>query len=790
MLVAFACGICLRLFHRYLISQHINFGALPGMLLAFFSIIRSLPPTGLTKPVAFCHAIFINVKSEIGSMVAKPSCADPVKCVQALEKEVTELKRCKEALENIASESSAQLGEKFFQAMVNQLAGILQADYAFIGHIYDQHHSRVKTIALCVDGKIADNIEYKLADTPCENVVAQKACAYPSHVADQFPQDAFLADMKVRGYVGVPLFDSRKQPLGLMAVLFRSPLDDAEFAKSILQIYAARSAAEIERMLTEKALKESEARYRILFNQMQEGFSLHEMVYDADGKAVDYRFLSVNPAFESLTGLSRESIVGRTVLEVLPNTESYWIETGGHVAQTGEACRIENFSGELNKHFEVVFFRPRKGQFACVFHDITDRIHTMAASKQSEEKFSKLFETSPIWMTLTTLDAGVFLEVNQAFLEVPGYRKEKGIGRKATGIGLWVDPAERQTVVRLLEKNKRIRDYPIQFRMKNGEIRDFLWSAEVLVFEGVLCMLNAILDITDRKKTEGELRRSGERFRAIADYTHDWENWIGPNGKLIWVNPAVERITGYSREEYLNLPDNLLHRLKAVFLEKDQEQVLTMLESGLRDKISGNDVPCRIRRRDGSIRWVSISYQPIYASDGSFLGLRSSIRDITDRKLMEEALSRREKELSEKSHNLAEVNQALKAMLDHREVEKRSVEESMRVNLRKLVFPYVEKMASRRLDDESRTYLNLIKSNLEELVAPLSRSLSSKYMDLTPAEIKVTDLLRQGKTSKEIASLLGVSTSSVSFHRYNIRKKFGLLNKRTNLSAYLKTLSN
>ena len=198
-------------------------------------------------------------------MVAKPFCADPVQRVEALEKEVTELKRCKEAFENFASESSAQLGEKFFQAMVKQLAGILQADYTFIGHIYDQHHSRVKTIALCVDGKIADNIEYELAGTPCENVVGQNACVYPSHVAHQFPQDKLLTDMKVQGYVGVPLFDSQKKPLGLMVVLFRSPLVDVELAKSILQIYAARTAAEIERLLTEKARKESEEKFSKLF---------------------------------------------------------------------------------------------------------------------------------------------------------------------------------------------------------------------------------------------------------------------------------------------------------------------------------------------------------------------------------------------------------------------------------------------------------------------------------------------------------------------------------------------
>jgi len=104
----------------------------------------------------------MSVKSEISFMVEYPSCADPLQRIEALEKEVTHLKRCKEALVNIASESSAQLGEKFFQSMVKQLAEILRADYTFIGHIYDQHHSRVKTIARCADGKIADNIEYEL----------------------------------------------------------------------------------------------------------------------------------------------------------------------------------------------------------------------------------------------------------------------------------------------------------------------------------------------------------------------------------------------------------------------------------------------------------------------------------------------------------------------------------------------------------------------------------------------------------------------------------------------------
>ncbi|EMS79789.1 PAS domain S-box protein [Desulfotignum phosphitoxidans] len=121
------------------------------------------------------------------------------------------------------------------------------------------------------------------------------------------------------------------------------------------------------------ARKKAEQEYKTLFREMLDGFALHEIICDDSKTPVDYRFLDINPAFERMTGLKAASVVGRTVMDVLPTTESYWIETYGAVALSGEPITFENYSAEIGKHFEVTAFCPAPGQFACIFQDITER---------------------------------------------------------------------------------------------------------------------------------------------------------------------------------------------------------------------------------------------------------------------------------------------------------------------------------------------------------------------------------------------------------------------------------
>ncbi len=124
-----------------------------------------------------------------------------------------------------------------------------------------------------------------------------------------------------------------------------------------------------------KALQESEEKYAMLFERMRDGFAVHEMIFNESGAPVDYRFLAVNHSFELMTGLNADELVGNTVRTVLPTIEPRWIELYGEVVRTGIPKHIEEFTTALNKHFEVLAFRPKAGQFACLIRDATQRKH-------------------------------------------------------------------------------------------------------------------------------------------------------------------------------------------------------------------------------------------------------------------------------------------------------------------------------------------------------------------------------------------------------------------------------
>jgi len=194
----------------------------------------------------------------------------------------------------------------------------------------------------------------------------------------------------------------------------------------------------------------------------------------------------------------------------------------------------------------------------------------------------------------------------------------------------------------------------------------------------------------------------------------------------------------------------------------------------------------RFLRQDGSLFDAEVSLTRYNVSDDP-RGL-AIIRDITDRKKMIRALEESENTLNEKSTYLEKVNQALKASLDHREVEKRAVEENMLINLKRFVYPYLEELEACRLGSDASAYVKIIQTNLNDMVARFSRTAFSQYIDLTPTEVRIADFIRAGKNTKEIAELMNVSGKTVETHRDHIRKKIGIKHKKVNLKTYLSPL--
>jgi len=155
--------------------------------------------------------------------------------------------------------------------------------------------------------------------------------------------------------------------------------------------------------IAENAVTESEEKFRLLITQMEQGLALHEAIYNDQGKMVDYRFLDVNESFERLTGLSRKDILGKTVLEVLPQTESYWIEKYDSVVKAGKPLHFENFHKEIGKYYEVVAYRNREHQFAVIISDITQRKQSEIIQQIQYKIARKVLEANKLEQLLETV---------------------------------------------------------------------------------------------------------------------------------------------------------------------------------------------------------------------------------------------------------------------------------------------------------------------------------------------------------------------------------------------------
>lgn len=165
------------------------------------------------------------------------------------------------------------------------------------------------------------------------------------------------------------------------------------------------------------SLRKIEQNYQTLFSEMLDGFALHEIILDEHGKPADYRFLAVNPAFERMTGLKNDQVLGRRVLEVLPGTEPFWIETYGKVALTGEPAFFEYLAGEFGKYFEVTAFRTAPNQFACIFSDISGR----RRAEQEREKLQAQLLQAQKMESIGRLAGGVAHDFNNMLCVILGH---------------------------------------------------------------------------------------------------------------------------------------------------------------------------------------------------------------------------------------------------------------------------------------------------------------------------------------------------------------------------------
>ncbi len=294
-------------------------------------------------------------------------------------------------------------------------------------------------------------------------------------------------------------------------------------------------------------------------------------------------------------------------------------------------------------------------------------------------------------------------------------------------------------------------------------------------------VIEAIRDVTDLIEMEKVLRQSEENFRALAENANDGILIAaGEEGVNVYANKRAAEITGYSVAELLGIG------LRELVAPDEIKKIARIFKRRLKGENVPGQYETALVRKSGEIFSVELSSaRSVWKGEATSIVI---IRDITKRKRREEALREREAELLEKSGHLEEVNAALKVLLKRREEDKEELGENVVSNVRGLVFPYLEKLKKSRLDPRQTTLVDILESNVKEIVSPFVTKLSSKFLNLTPAEIKIAGLVRDGRTTKEIAALLRLSENTIVFHRYNIRRKLGLKRKKANLRSYLQSL--
>jgi len=173
---------------------------------------------------------------------------------------------------------------------------------------------------------------------------------------------------------------------------------------------------------SQDALIASEKKYRQLFENMTSGFAVHKMIYDEYGRPIDYRYLEINPAFEKLTGVPVNVLLGKTVKEILPDTEEYWIEKFGEVATTGVPITYTNFSRELGKHYDTYAFSSEMGTFAVVFNDVTEKIKAQEeVQKLNEELKERIHELEARNAELTQFTYAVSHDLKSPLVTINGF---------------------------------------------------------------------------------------------------------------------------------------------------------------------------------------------------------------------------------------------------------------------------------------------------------------------------------------------------------------------------------
>ena len=406
--------------------------------------------------------------------------------------------------------------------------------------------------------------------------------------------------------------------------------------------------------------------HQFLLENMMNGYAYHKTIFDEDEKPVNYVFLEVNKAFERLTGLKRDEIIGKKVTEVLPGIENDpadWIGVYGMVAVSGKPIRFENYSEKLKKWYSIYAYSPKKGYFAAIFEDITVRKELETCLFTSETKYRRLYETNRDGIVQTNR-TGCIVECNKAYADMLGYSKEELL--ELTYQQLTPEKwrhMENEIVNQSWEKADYSPVYEKEFVRKDGSV--FPASVRVLVVNDEngkpLEMWSIVRDITRSKQAEEAITKEKNVLSAIMENTGTMLAYLDPEFNFVAVNSAYAKGSGHMVEE-------LVGKKHFALFPNEENQAIFEQVRDTGKTVTYYDKPFKyVDQPERGVTYWNWTLAPVKDETGNVHGLVLSLIETTQRKEMEQELLETLEVSQQRESEILALLKASKAVLYNRE---------------------------------------------------------------------------------------------------------------------------
>ena len=555
-----------------------------------------------------------------------------------LREEIAERERVDKTLKFIAQRSWMADGRVFLTELVRYLGQLLGVDYVLVDKLAaDPNHA--ETVALYARGKILPNLQYRLEHTPCANVMASGLCCYTEQVQQQFPNDTLLVDMQVESYIGLPLWDSTGQIIGLIAVMDGKPIADERTVASLLQLVATSAAAELERRRSEQRLEES----RQFLSRIIE--TIPDPVFVEDSQ---HRWVLINPAFSEFMGYPHQDLLGKSYDDIFPKNEADRFRAQAEAVFDSGVERVDenevtNRDGKIHTVVtKKIRYLDERGDayLVGILQDITERKRMEAALvSQANLQQTLLNAVADAGMQLMIVENGSIVHVGNRKLAYEFGYTDAEIDAHPPLIDI-VHPDDRARIMDYHQHRLAGEAVPSSYELalvtRDGERRDYETAIAVVPDSDPVRIVTIGKDITGRKAAE---RRLSHVLSSLPGFIYSFR--MAPDGhcSFPFASRGIEDIYGLTADD---VKDDMAP-LHALAHPDDAPRIMAAIAESMQ-ALTPFRAEVRVLRPGYPERWIECRSLPERDGDDGIIW-HGLMLDITERKHAEASLRESEEKL-------------------------------------------------------------------------------------------------------------------------------------------------